>query len=108
MEPDGVKTLSAPGKDLKICAFLWIYYGYPCSSYEGRSVEDVRNRCGELLAKRDTEKPDIVAGVPDTYAMKMGGWKTPTTLRKVYQSIFEDQYDKERDKVNNIFNSQFK
>lgn len=66
MEPDGVKTLSAPGKDLKICAFLWIYYGYPCSSYEGRSVEDVRNRCGELLAKRDTEKPDIVAGVPDS------------------------------------------
>lgn len=50
----------------------------------------------------------IVAGVPDTYAMKMGGWKTPTTLRKVYQSIFEDQYDKERDKVNNVFNSQFK
>ena len=50
----------------------------------------------------------IVAGVPDTYAMKMGGWKTPVTLRKVYQSIFEDQYEKERVKVNNIFNSQFK
>lgn len=66
MEPDGVKTLSAPRKDFKICAFLWIYYGYPCSSYEGRSVEEVRNRCGELLAKRDTEKPDIVAGVPDS------------------------------------------
>ncbi len=66
MNTDGVKTLSAPGTDMKICAFLWIYYGYPCSSYEGRSVEDVRNHCGELLAKRDTVKPDSVAGVPDS------------------------------------------
>ncbi len=66
MESEGVKTLSAPGTDMKICAFLWIYYGYPSSSYEGKSVEAVRNHCGELLAKRDTVKPDSVAGVPDS------------------------------------------
>lgn len=64
--PDGVKTLIAPGTGMKICTFLWIYYGYPSSSYEGQSVEAVRNRCGKLLAKRDDVKPDFVAGVPDS------------------------------------------
>jgi len=63
---EGVKTLIAPGTGMKICTFLWIYYGYPSSSYEGQSVEAVRNRCGKLLAKRDDVKPDFVAGVPDS------------------------------------------
>ena len=66
MTADGVKTLVAPGKDMKICTFLWVYYGYPSSSYEGISVEKMRYNCGELLAKRDDVKPDIVAGVPDS------------------------------------------
>lgn len=64
--PEGVRTLVAPGKDMKICTFLWIYYGYPTSSYEGVSVEEMRYRCGAMLAKRDDVKPDIVAGVPDS------------------------------------------
>jgi amidophosphoribosyltransferase len=63
---DGVKTLAAPGKDMKICAFLWVYYGYPSSSYEGKSVEEMRYNCGRLLAGRDNVKPDIVAGIPDS------------------------------------------
>lgn len=63
---DGVKTLVQPGKDMKICTFLWIYYGYPSSSYEGVSVEQVRYNCGKLLARRDNVTPDIVAGVPDS------------------------------------------
>lgn len=63
---DAVKTLVAPGNNMRICAFLWIYYGYPSSVYEGVSVEEMRYRCGELLAKRDNVKPDIVAGVPDS------------------------------------------
>lgn len=63
---DGVKTLLAPGNDMKICTFLWIYYGYPSSSYEGISVEQMRYNCGASLAKRDNVKPDIVAGVPDS------------------------------------------
>lgn len=64
--PEGVKTLVAPGTDMKICTFLWIYYGYPTSSYEGVSVEEMRYRCGAMLAKRDDASPDIVAGVPDS------------------------------------------
>ena len=68
MTPDGVKTLVAPGKDMKICAFMWVYYGYPSSSYEGLSVEEMRMLCGRHLAKRDKGKiePDLVAGVPDS------------------------------------------
>lgn len=63
---EGVKTLVAPGDEMKICAFLWIYYGYPCSSYEGISVEKMRYRCGQLLAMRDDVKPDSVSGIPDS------------------------------------------
>lgn len=64
--PEGARTLAAPGKDMKICTFLWIYYGYPSSSYEGISVEKMRYGCGAMLAKRDDVHPDIVAGVPDS------------------------------------------
>ena len=66
LTPEGVQTLRQPGKDMKICTFLWIYYGYPSSSYEGISVEKMRYNCGEKLASRDNVKPDIVAGVPDS------------------------------------------
>lgn len=68
MTADGVKTLIGPGDEMKICAFLWVYYGYPSSSYEGLSVEEMRMRCGQHLAKRDAGKveADIVAGVPDS------------------------------------------
>jgi len=59
-------TLSKPGTDMKICTFLWIYYGYPASSYEGTSVEQMRYNCGAKMAQRDKVKPDIVAGVPDS------------------------------------------
>lgn len=64
--PEGVQTLVNPGKNMKICTFLWVYYGYPSSSYEGISVEQMRYNCGAGLAKRDNVKPDIVAGVPDS------------------------------------------
>ena len=68
MTADSVKTLALPGKDKKVCAFLWVYYGYPASSYEGKNVEVVRYNCGRLLAGRDadTVKPDYVAGIPDS------------------------------------------
>lgn len=64
--PEGMRTLVAPGKDMKICTFLWVYYGYPSSSYEGISVEKMRYNCGASMAKRDDAAPDIVAGVPDS------------------------------------------
>ena len=64
--PEYVRTLVSPGKDMKICTFLWVYYGYPSSSYEGISVEQMRYNCGARLAERDDAEPDIVAGVPDS------------------------------------------
>lgn len=64
--PEEVRTLVRPGKDMKICTFLWVYYGYPSSSYEGISVEKMRYNCGALLARRDNVSPDNVAGVPDS------------------------------------------
>ncbi len=67
MTSDSVRTLVAPGKDMKICTFLWIYYGYPSSTYEGVNVEEMRYKCGKALANRDDDvHPDIVAGVPDS------------------------------------------
>lgn len=65
-DAEQIKTLVAPGDKMKICTFLWVYYGYPSSSYEGISVEKMRYNCGRLLAKRDDVHPDIVAGVPDS------------------------------------------
>ena len=66
--PEGVETLVEPGEKMKICSFLWVYYGYPTSSYEGVNVEEMRYKCGSMLAKRDGDSvhPDIVAGVPDS------------------------------------------
>lgn len=64
--PEEVRTLVKPGGDMKICTFLWVYYGYPSSSYEGISVEKMRYNCGSLLSKRDDVRPDNVAGVPDS------------------------------------------
>lgn len=63
---EGIKTLMAPGSKMRICTFLWVYYGYPSSCYEGVSVEKMRYNCGKNMAKRDHVKPDIVAGVPDS------------------------------------------
>lgn len=66
--PEAVETLAEAGKEMKICSFLWAYYGYPTSSYEGVNVEEMRYRCGKMLAQRDkgTVEPDVVAGVPDS------------------------------------------
>ncbi len=63
---DGVERLAEADGELRICSFLWVYYGYPASTYEGINVEQSRYRCGAALAKRDSTRPDIVAGVPDS------------------------------------------
>lgn len=68
---DGYETLSPAGKDMKICAFLWTYYGYPNSNYEGVNVEVMRYRNGEIMARDEVAqghlpKVDYVAGVPDS------------------------------------------
>ena len=75
----GLEEKALGEKRNQICSFLWIYTGYPASSYEGISVELVRERCGRSLAKNDDVKADLVAGVPDSgvghaigYAMQSG------------------------------------
>ena len=71
LTPDSCETLSPAGTDMRICAFLWTYYGYPNSNYEGKNVELMRMRNGEIMAAREAAEgrmPDVdyVAGVPDS------------------------------------------
>ena len=63
---NGCEQKKAPGDRLQICAFLWVYYGFPASSYEGINVEHVRYRCGAALARREFAQVDCVAGIPDS------------------------------------------
>ena len=63
---DGMEQKCEPLERMQICGFLWVYYGYPASSYEGINTEDVRNRCGALLARNDDKEIDFVAGIPDS------------------------------------------
>jgi amidophosphoribosyltransferase len=63
---EGYRTLKPAEPDMQICAFLWVYYGYPPSYYEGINVEEVRYRCGAALAKRDSVEADFVCGIPDS------------------------------------------
>jgi amidophosphoribosyltransferase len=63
---DGIVQLKKPGEKMQICSFLWVYYGYPPSFYEGINVEVCRNRCGAALAKRDNVEADFACGVPDS------------------------------------------
>jgi amidophosphoribosyltransferase len=64
--PDSVEQMLPPGEHMQICSFLWVYYGYPASSYEGVNTEAARNRCGAALARRDSAAIDLVAGIPDS------------------------------------------
>lgn len=70
LTPDEIETLSKPHKKMRICAFLWTYYGYPNSTYEGVNVEVMRNRNGEIMARDEAatrpEGIDLVSGVPDS------------------------------------------
>jgi len=63
---EGYHTLKPAASRMQICAFLWVYYGYPPSYYEGINVEEVRYRCGAALARRDTVEADFVCGIPDS------------------------------------------
>lgn len=79
LDETGIHQKQAPGKEMQICSFLWVYYGYPASCYEDINVEYVRYRCGEYLADNDDISIDVVAGIPDSgvahaigYANKKG------------------------------------
>ncbi len=66
LAPDGWQQLAPAGDKMQICAFLWVYYGYPASEYEGINVEYVRNKCGAALARNDNIEVDFAAGIPDS------------------------------------------
>jgi len=66
LKAEGYEQRKQPAAQMQICAFLWVYYGYPASNYEGINVESVRNSCGKALAKNDTIAIDFVAGIPDS------------------------------------------
>lgn len=66
LTPDGMKQIAAPRDKMKICAFLWVYYGYPASEYEGVNVEVMRNRNGAAMARSDNVEVDLVAAIPDS------------------------------------------
>jgi amidophosphoribosyltransferase len=63
---DGYEQLRKPNDKCQICSFLWVYYGYPPSFYEGKNVDECRYKCGAALAKRDSVEADFVAGIPDS------------------------------------------
>ena len=85
ISPDGIVQLSPPGKKMKICAFLWSYYGYPTATYEGVNVEVMRYRNGQIMARRDKETGlcegiDYVSGVPDSGTPHAIGYSNASQL----------------------------
>lgn len=67
MRADGIEQMRKPNKEMQICSFLWVYYGFPTSYYEGKNVEEVRNRSGHMMGKHDTEtEVDCACGIPDS------------------------------------------
>lgn len=63
---DHVEQLRAPNQEMQVCSFLWVYYGFPNSCYEGRNVEEVRNKSGYIMGSQDTSEVDYVCGIPDS------------------------------------------
>lgn len=63
---DGYEVLRKANKRMQICSFLWVYYGFPTSDYEGRNAEDVRNKCGYAMGKADDAEVDCACGIPDS------------------------------------------
>ena len=111
--PDGVTQLAEPGKKMKMCAFLWSYYGYPTSTYEGVNVEVMRYRNGEIMARHDAEigadqDIDYVGGVPDSGTPHAIGYANKSRLpfarafikyTPTWSRSFTPTHQRERQKV---------
>jgi amidophosphoribosyltransferase len=80
LNADGFRQLKKPEKEMQICSFLWVYYGYPPSFYENINVDDSRNRCGKALAKGDNIKADFIAGIPDSGIGHAMGYSNETGI----------------------------
>ena len=63
---DSMKQLRKPNKKMQVCSFLWVYYGFPTSNYEGKNVEVVRNECGRVMGREDKTEVDCACGIPDS------------------------------------------
>lgn len=83
---EGIETLQAPGERMQVCSFLWVYYGYPASSYEGINVEASRYRSGAALARADKTPVDLVSGIPDSGTGHALGYSNEARLP--YQRAF--------------------
>jgi amidophosphoribosyltransferase len=77
---EGYEQLRKPNEKMQICAFLWVYYGYPPSNYEGINVDECRYKCGAALAKRDQLEADFVAGIPDSGVGHAMGYSNETGI----------------------------
>lgn len=113
---DSMKQLAAPFKKKKVCAFLWTYYGYPTSSYEGKNVEVMRYKNGELLAQKDKEEGfdkqiDYVGGVPDSGTPHAIGYANSSKLpfarafikyTPTWARSFTSEHQKDRDRIANM------
>jgi len=105
---DGYIQLRKPGEKMQICSFLWVYYGYPPSYYEGINVDECRYRCGAYLARRDSVKADFVCGIPDSGAGHGYGYGNEKMIphKRAYSKYtptwprsFMPQYQGQRDLV---------
>ena len=66
LRADGIEQLRKPEEEMQVCSFLWVYYGFPTSTYEGRNVEAMRHTCGLLMGQQDDTEVDLVGGIPDS------------------------------------------
>ena len=103
-----VERMKCPGDCMKICSFMWVYYGYPASTYEGRNTEKVRNECGKKLAQQDSVEADCVCGIPDSGTAHAIGYAQESGLpyrrsfvkyTPTWPRSFMPQNQKERNRV---------
>ena len=66
LRPDGIEQLRKPNEQMQVCSFLWVYYGFPCSCYENKNVEEVRFDCGVKMGCKDDTDADCICGIPDS------------------------------------------
>ncbi|TAJ11949.1 amidophosphoribosyltransferase [Marinilabiliaceae bacterium JC017] len=108
IQADGYEQLRKPNEKMQVCSFLWVYYGYPPSFYEGINVDECRYRCGAALSKSNNIKADFVAGIPDSGVGHAMGYSNATgiPLKRPYSKYtptwprsFMPQNQKTRDLV---------
>jgi len=108
LNADGYTQLKKPGEKMQVCSFLWVYYGYPPSYYEGINVDECRYRCGAALAANDNVEADFVCGIPDSGVGHAHGYVNEKKIpyRRAYSKYtptwprsFMPQYQGQRDLV---------